>query len=499
MDSPSPLDVGAVIAEKYELRKLLGRGGMGEVWQARHQTLGEDVAIKVLSLPASEADLRGEALRRFRFEAQTSAQLARKSRHIAQVTDYGESQGHTYLVMELLTGESLEDRLQRTRRVPRDETAEIVVQIARALSVAHNEGVLHRDLKPGNVFLTADEDLNLVTKLLDFGIARSTRPRPSSDKHTTTQRGIILGTPSYMSPEHARGMPVDARCDVWALSVLAYELLSGTLPFDAPTLEDTFLRICTFDATPIRAYVDVSPAVEAFFLKAFSKVIDARFQTALELALHLARALEATPTSTERERRSAPGIEMSKGPAAGANAPGSATLREPTPAEARGWAMPETPMDAISHTSIPGVSPRGRSRGAMFGAVAATVVVGTLLGAFAFRVYEGRQASTPPSPEIPSPTHAEAPRAAAPTLPTTPTASDALRPDQLPIAPTVRRGGDAPRADRPPSAFPNASAQGRPPAGAAVPVAPVVPSTAPTSAPAAQPAATIRKDKSEEF
>ncbi|NOU26886.1 MAG: serine/threonine protein kinase, partial [Polyangiaceae bacterium] len=295
MDSLSPLDVGAVIAEKYELRKLLGRGGMGEVWQARHQTLGEDVAIKVLSLPASEAGLRSEALRRFRFEAQTSAQLARKSRHIAQVTDYGESQGHTYLVMELLTGESLEDRLQRTRRVPRDETAEIVVQIARALSVAHNEGVLHRDLKPGNVFLTADEDLNLVTKLLDFGIARSTRPRPANDKHTTTQRGIILGTPSYMSPEHARGLPVDARCDVWALSVLAYELLSGTLPFEAPTLEDTFLRICTFDATPIRAYVDVSPAVEAFFIKAFSKLIDARFQTALELALHLGRALEATP------------------------------------------------------------------------------------------------------------------------------------------------------------------------------------------------------------
>ncbi len=493
MDSLSPLDVGAVIAEKYELRKLLGRGGMGEVWQARHQTLGEDVAIKVLSLPASEADLRSEALRRFRFEAQTSAQLARKSRHIAQVTDYGESQGHTYLVMELLTGESLEDRLQRTRRVPRDETAEIVVQIARALSVAHNEGVLHRDLKPGNVFLTADEDLNLVTKLLDFGIARSTRPRPASDKHTTTQRGIILGTPSYMSPEHARGLPVDARCDVWALSVLAYELLSGTLPFDAPTLEDTFLRICTFDATPIRAYVDVSPAVEAFFIKAFSKLIDARFQTALELALHLARALEATPPTTE----SGPRIEMSKAPEARVNAPAAATLHEPTPPEARGWATPETPMDAISLASVPGVSRGGRSRGVMFGAVAATVVVGTLLGAFAFRVYEGRQAGTTPPPE--SPTHREAPKAAAPMLPTAPTTSDALRPDQLPVAPTPRRGGDTPRADHPPTAIPNASIVARPPATSGVPLAPVVPSTPAASVPAAQPAATIRKDKSEEF
>ncbi len=487
MDSLSPLDVGAVIADKYELRKLLGRGGMGEVWQARHQTLGEDVAIKVLSLPASEADLRSEALRRFRFEAQTSAQLARKSRHIARVTDYGESQGHTYLVMELLTGESLEDRLQRTRRVPPDETAEIVVQIARALSVAHNEGVLHRDLKPGNVFLTADEDLNLVTKLLDFGIARSTRPRPASDKHTTTQRGIILGTPSYMSPEHARGLPVDARCDVWALSVLAYELLSGTLPFDAPTLEDTFLRICTFDATPIRAYVDVAPAVEAFFIKAFSKVIDARFQTALELALQLARALEASP----KERESGPLLEAPRAPVGAAPAP--ATLRE-TPPEGRPWATPETPMDAISLESIPGMSPRGRSRSVMLGAIAGTVVVGTILGAVAFRVYEGRQSAATLPPESPSaaPTAASAVKATA-----TPTSNEpTLRPEQLPTAP---RRADTPRFS--PTAFPNATAAAHPSSSPSAPPAAVVPAAASVvSHPVAPPpAATVRRDKSEEF
>ncbi len=496
MDSPSPLDVGAIIAEKYELRKLLGRGGMGEVWQARHQTLGEDVAIKVLSLPASEADMRSEALRRFRFEAQTAAQLARKSRHIAQVTDYGESNGHTYLVMELLTGESLEDRLQRTGRVPPDETAEIVVQISRALTVAHNEGVLHRDLKPGNVFLTADEDLNLVTKLLDFGIARSTRPRPVGDKHTTTQRGIILGTPSYMSPEHARGMPVDARCDVWALSVLAYELLSGTLPFDAPTLEDTFLRICTFDVTPIRAHVDVSPAVEAFFVKAFSKLIDARFQTPYELALHLGRALEATP----RDRESGSRGELLAGSRPDAREAAASTFREP-PAEPRSWAAPETPMDASSLAAIPGVASRGRSPGVVFGAVAATLLVGTLLGVGAFRVYEGQKAANTPAAESARAVHtagsAAGPMGAAPmTKSATPDTADApaLRVDQLPLAPSSRRSGGDPRADHSPVAIPNASSAAHAPAS---PAATALPTVAP--APSVAPVPTVRKDKSEEF
>src|SRR5271166_124274 len=154
------IDVGHVVAGKFELVRLLGRGSMGEVWVAHHRTLGEHVALKLLT-PSAGGEVREEeatAAERFRFEAQIAARLSRKTRHIVRVTDHGDEGGLTYLVMELLEGETLDALMTRSRGRPLDVAVDVVTQIARALAQAHAEGVFHRDLKPANVFVTHDEE-----------------------------------------------------------------------------------------------------------------------------------------------------------------------------------------------------------------------------------------------------------------------------------------------------------------------------------------------------
>jgi len=222
------IDVGRIVAGKYELVRLLGRGSMGEVWVAHHQTLGEHVALKLLTrAPAGEEiENPATAAARFLFEAQVAARLSRKTRHIVRVTDHGEEGGLPYIVMELLEGETLENRLVQGGALPLETVRKLVAQIARALAQAHAEGVLHRDLKPANVFLTSDEEAGLLVKLLDFGIARATHAHRVSSAFATA-RGLVFGTPGYMSPEQARASSqLDHRCDLWALATIAYEVLT---------------------------------------------------------------------------------------------------------------------------------------------------------------------------------------------------------------------------------------------------------------------------------
>lgn len=287
------MEVGATVAGRYRLDRLLGRGAMGEVWLATHMTLGEHVAIKFLRQESGGEDAE-KSLSRFLFEAQVAARLSRKSRHIVRVTDHGEEGGVPYLVMERLEGESLEDRFQRGA-VPLTTLQTIVSQCARGLALAHDEGVFHRDLKPANVFLTTDEEGRMVVKLLDFGIARAIRG-DAKRSPTSTARGVVLGTPSYMSPEQARGLPhLDHRCDVWALGVVAYEGLTGTIPFEGETAEDVFVAVCTNDVVPIGdRRRGLGPEIHALFERALAERITDRFQTADELASEFA-ALSGVP------------------------------------------------------------------------------------------------------------------------------------------------------------------------------------------------------------
>lgn len=308
------VDVGHVVAGKYELVRLLGRGSMGEVWAAHHKTLAEQVALKLLTQvdPTDELEDPATAAARFLFEAQVAARLSRKTRHIVRVTDHGEEDGVVYLVMELLEGETLENVLVRDGKVPIPMVATIVSQVARALTAAHAEGVFHRDLKPANVFLSHDEDGKPLVKLLDFGIARTTHAHRTASAFATA-KGVVFGTPSYMSPEQARASTkLDHRCDLWALATIAYEGITGELPVNGEDLDDLIMNLCAHRIVPLRERrPDASESLEAFFAKAFAEKIELRYQSAAELATAFHRALGSVPPPIEEE---APGSGPRKEP-----------------------------------------------------------------------------------------------------------------------------------------------------------------------------------------
>jgi serine/threonine-protein kinase len=289
---------GQVIAGKYEIVRRIGRGSMGEVWVAMHQTLRQEVAIKLLSTSPRIAEVEDSwtAASRFRFEARIAAQLSRRTKHIVQVTDHGEDAGIAYLVMELLEGETLENRMMRRGCLSTTHTAQVVGQIARALSEAHATGIVHRDLKPSNVFLARDEDGRELVKVLDFGIARTIGVHPASPSFATRE-GLVFGTPGYMSPEQASpSAPADLRCDVWALATLAYEAMSGDLPVQGTNAAELLANLIAGKFVPIHERKpDLPAALEGFFATAFARDIDDRFASAQVLARCLEEAIVEPP------------------------------------------------------------------------------------------------------------------------------------------------------------------------------------------------------------
>jgi serine/threonine protein kinase len=369
------IDVGRLVAGKYELVRLIGKGAMGEVWLATHDTLGGEFAIKLVQPSDDEED--ETAAGRFQLEAQISAKLSRKTRHIVSVSDHGEEDGLAYLVMELLEGESLEARIKRGGPLDLAETTAIVMQVARALGQAHAEQIFHRDLKPANVFLTRDEDGRLLVKLLDFGIARAAKPFRTRSPFATG-KDMVLGTPSYMSPEQARGLDsLDHRCDLWALAVVAYETLTGQIPWEGETVEDIFLSICTHRVVPVLTRrSDLAPALEGVFARAFASSLDARFRSASELS----EAFEALVDPAE--------IEAAMGPPLGrAGSPSSRNLE----AAPRVLAAAESAR-ALRTPDSPGTDPVGmavggptllmrkrRSSGWLLAAVAAVATIGIVV------------------------------------------------------------------------------------------------------------------------
>ena len=218
------MEAGTVLAAKYRLDEVLGRGGMGSVWRALHLGLNAPVAVKLMDPAIMKT---AGMLARFHREAQAAAQL--RSPHVVQIIDHGvdAETGTPFIAMELLEGESLADRLTRVGVLSPRETSRLVTEVCRALARAHEAGIVHRDLKPANLFLVANDDQE-VTKVLDFGIAKS---QPTQGLDTMTNSGSILGTPLYMSPEQiSGGKSVDGRSDLWSLAVVACECLTGKRP-----------------------------------------------------------------------------------------------------------------------------------------------------------------------------------------------------------------------------------------------------------------------------
>jgi len=229
----------------YRLAEKIGEGGMGEVWKAADTTLGRDVALKFL--PASlSAD--PERLQRFEREAKLLASLNHPN--IAGIYGLHEHQGVRFLAMELVPGEDLAQRLEKGS-VPFSEATDIARQIAEALEAAHDQGIVHRDLKPANVKLTPEGKI----KVLDFGLAKALDPVASGvtggmDSRMSptvtslgTVAGMILGTASYMSPEQAKGKPVDRRTDIWAFGCILYEMLVGRRPFEGEGISEVLAAV----------------------------------------------------------------------------------------------------------------------------------------------------------------------------------------------------------------------------------------------------------------
>ncbi len=277
---PPPLPPGGRVGP-YEIVETLGVGGMGTVYRARDTRLGREVALKVLGGDGGEP-------RWWRFAKEARALAALDHPNIVRVFDLGTSDdGHPYLVLELLAGRTVRERLG-DGPLPVEEALALTLQLVRGLATAHDKGIVHRDLKPENLFLTAVGDL----KILDFGIAKVEAPLAGAD---ATRSGVVLGTAGYASPEQARGQPVDARADLFAVGAILYELLSGRRAFQRGSAVETLHAIIHDQAPPLGA-----PALDRVIDRCLAKDPARRFASARELEVALLQLGRATAAPRAR-------------------------------------------------------------------------------------------------------------------------------------------------------------------------------------------------------
>jgi serine/threonine protein kinase len=326
MALPVP-QVGEVVAERYEIQSVLGRGGMGIVFAARHTISGRRVALKWM-----EADPVDETGAKERFLREARAMGRIEHPNVVGVLDVGTVGPACYLVMELLRGESLRAVIDREAPMPIDRALALLLPAMEGVEAAHRAGVVHRDLKPENLFVAKlAESAGFVTKVLDFGISKvdeSAKSGPRGAQQNLTKTGHVVGTPQYMSPEQVRGAPVDARTDVWALGTILYEMLTGRTPFEAENFGGLLVAIATEAFIPLYRRMDGPPtALVVAVHRSLEKDAAARFPTVLAFA----RALEPHATGVvfrEPSRGSiAPGavsVEM-------ANTQSSLELEEKSP------------------------------------------------------------------------------------------------------------------------------------------------------------------------
>jgi tRNA A-37 threonylcarbamoyl transferase component Bud32 len=290
--------VGTTLDGKYRIVDLIGEGGMGTVYEAEQHSIGRHVAVKVLR---PENAQKPDAIERMRHEARVVGQIGHPN--ICQVFDIGQlDDGTPYLVMERLRGETLAKRLELRGPVPYGEVVEIASQVLAALEAAHRKGVIHRDLKPDNIFL-AERASGSVAKVLDFGISKATS---LEDKpHHLTRTGMVMGTPYYMAPEQALGeRNLDGRLDVWGMGVVLYEALSGRRPFVAKNYNALLVQILTAEAEPLERVAKGLPAgLAAVVHRALSKKREDRYGSARELGEALQRFRVAARPSDRGETK----------------------------------------------------------------------------------------------------------------------------------------------------------------------------------------------------
>jgi serine/threonine-protein kinase len=452
---------GQVIADRYELVKQLGKGGMGAVWRAQHLGLKSPVAVKLIDHAIANSQ---DALQRFMREAQAAAAL--RSPHVVQTFDYGVFEGTPFIAMELLEGESLAQRLERVRALSPEDTARIITHIARAIARAHEAGIVHRDLKPDNVFLIRNEEEE-IAKVLDFGIAKATTGQLGTASQTRT--GAILGTPYYMSPEQAEGnRSIDHRTDLWAMGVIACECVTGRRPFESDALGDLILQICMKPIPKPSTFAKVPQGFDGWFARATSRDLEQRFQSARELA----EALRAV-VGVERSSRLPSDSDLGASPVGAPPPTRSGVTMESAGAVAR--TANETP--AAKGTN------RALIAGATFGALALAGVVVFAISSSRHTPAPGGSAALPtalaPAPEVP-PSETTIPSAAPAPVPAPEHGAPVAGSDRALVEPVAAASTamdqaptGKPRASTPKSSKPPAARVAPTPAPASKPEAPV--------------------------
>lgn len=414
---------GALIAGKYLLGKLLGQGGYGSVYEGENVDLGKKVAIKLIDRKKKSSE---EAVARFRREARLAGKI--ESPNIVQIFDVGEDETFgLFMVMELLRGEDLRQKLDRVEKLPVEGALDFAHQIACGLAKAHSAGVLHRDLKPANVFLHAVDGEGIVTvKIVDFGIAKliaepGATGHDARDAQPLTSFGQTMGTPQYMAPEQVQGFPFDHRVDLWALGALLYEMLAGRPAFALlPTFQETAVAIVT---QPPRSLREVAPWVPAAVSDVVSRALVRDMKERIPDAATFAEMLVAAYP---------PAFADGRGAARNASLPRSAPRTSLPPVSAPPVSVPRSKpklelvsVDSGEHDRV--TEPRvGSRRWAMMLVVVVVLAGSALLGVAAMRARERR--APPPHPAMPAEPRSAEVHAVEPSAPSVSVATSAVAP-----------------------------------------------------------------------
>ncbi len=336
--APDP-NLGRVLKQQYRIDALLGRGGMGSVYKAEQLSVGRAVAIKLI---AGDIADNPECIKRFRREAEAMATLQHPN--TVRLFDFGVEASELFMVMELLEGRDLSQHLAERGALPLAEALAILREVLAALSEAHARGIVHRDLKPANVFMSALTGGQVFAKVMDFGIAGIAGVDAQAATKLTLA-GSVLGTPAYMAPEQAQGLPVDARADLYSLGIMLFEMLTGRTPFEADSLVSLLMAQVTEPPPPlakVRADLADAPELQALLDKLLAKRPEDRPTSAAEVLRDIEQP-EATQRSAAPLAAVQPGVAAVPVDAVPQAAPLAASLarKAPTPAKQAmlGWAL----------------------------------------------------------------------------------------------------------------------------------------------------------------
>jgi serine/threonine-protein kinase len=419
------IEAGAYVTPNVRLLRLLGEGGMGSVWVAQHESLGTEVAVKFLS-----GDYANDAAARARFSREAAAASRVKSAHVVSIYDHGITDTNVpFIVMELLQGADLAERLQAEKKLSPNLVVTIVSQLAKALERAHDAGVVHRDIKPENIFL-GSEGGEVFVKLLDFGVAKTeTQLQQKTTGRHSTLAGESLGTPFYMSPEQFKNSKdIDFRTDFWSVGVVVYEALTGRLPFVGDTVSAVAIVVNEANAvSPSTVEPALPKALDGWFAKSCARQPADRFQSAREQSSALREAF-AMPIDS-RASLPAIGEQLSQS--------GRVIIRAQNQT-ASGWndQTEQTPQPALRDTAFATSSGSPKTaRSKSWIAIAMIAAIGIIAGV-------GFLLSRPPKPA----TTTVAKETAVASVPAAPSSAPAIATPEATTAPQVSVSASAPPA-----------------------------------------------------